>query len=159
MISVPMPSHALPARIVPSRSGRCVVRRAPKATKVAGVRVFLRVALGCGACQGRVRAFSSASIARTGNTAWTYYSSQWFADSVFQGSVCSDSGRGGFPKVCCLKHPPKARMLNMINFSHEPFNRIIFRGCAHGRAAHAEARGEQFLSMLRPLNSLKISKR
>ena len=36
---------------------------------------------------------------------------------------------------------------------------IILRGCAHGRAAHAEARGEQFLSMLRPLNSLKISKR
>ena len=35
----------------------------------------------------------------------------------------------------------------------------ILRGCAHGRAAHAEARGEQFLSMLRPLNSLKISKR
>ena len=36
---------------------------------------------------------------------------------------------------------------------------FILRGCAHGRAAHAEARGEQFLSMLRPLNSLKISKR
>ena len=35
----------------------------------------------------------------------------------------------------------------------------ILRGCAHGRAAHAEARGEQFLSMLRPLNSLKIFKR
>ena len=38
-------------------------------------------------------------------------------------------------------------------------NFYILRGCAHGRAAHAEARGEQFLSMLRPLNSLKISKR
>ena len=36
---------------------------------------------------------------------------------------------------------------------------LYLRGCAHGRAAHAEARGEQFLSMLRPLNSLKISKR
>ena len=35
----------------------------------------------------------------------------------------------------------------------------ILRGCAHGRAAQAEARGEQFLSILRPLNSLKISKR
>ena len=36
---------------------------------------------------------------------------------------------------------------------------FILRGCAHGRAAQAEARGEQFLSILRPLNSLKISKR
>ena len=36
---------------------------------------------------------------------------------------------------------------------------LILRGCAHGRAAQAEARGEQFLSILRPLNSLKISKR
>ena len=36
---------------------------------------------------------------------------------------------------------------------------VILRGCAHGRAAQAEARGEQFLSILRPLNSLKISKR
>ena len=35
----------------------------------------------------------------------------------------------------------------------------ILRGCAHGRAAQAEARGEQFLSILKPLNSLKISKR
>ena len=47
------------------------------------------------------------------------------------------------------------------NHLNEPDARlaIILRGCAHGRAAHAEARGEQFLSMLRPLNSLKISKR
>ena len=35
----------------------------------------------------------------------------------------------------------------------------ILRGCAHGRAAQAGARGEQFLSILRPLDSLKISKR
>ena len=25
---------------------------------------------------------------RIGNTAWTYYSSQWFADSVYQGVLC-----------------------------------------------------------------------
>ena len=37
--------------------------------------------------------------------------------------------------------------------------KYILRGCAHGRAAQAEVRGEQFLSILRPLNSLKISKR
>ena len=43
---------------------------------------------------------------------------------------------------------------------------FILRGCAHGRAAQAEARGEQFLSILRPLiskrlrllNPLKVSK-
>ena len=47
----------------------------------------------------------------------------------------------------------------LIEIHYIPIVFNILRGCAHGRAAHAEARGEQFLSMLRPLNSLKISKR
>ena len=57
-----------------------------------------------------------------------------------------------FPGRPGLKGP---HLLGTLGTSRCP----ILRGCAHGRAAHAEARGEQFLSMLGPLNSLKISKR
>ena len=75
-------------------------------------------------------------------------------------------GLGGMPWIIlacgpahlCAFHPMPCMQQSILYRYIDTYIHIL-RGCAHGRAAHAEARGEQFLSMLRPLNSLKISKR